>query len=212
MNLTSEESASLHSVENDAGCSASIIRWNPPRHIFLLKAVMAEKNLQSWSLDTSAPSLQISISLTKAVFLSTDTCLLDYWLKNNGQPNLGSVTKLIQRKSVQRAINCKYFPIIEMLLINTDIEPQVIYNFLKPFVFSLTPCIARCNYWWSTQKTKSSFYINLHAPAYPKGNLFYLLLRRFSSEQPWPCEWVSLREDVMWLNTGDSAVQEQGNF
>ena len=138
-------------MENDAESSASIIHWNPPCPIFLLKTVMAEQNLQSWSLDTSAPSLQISSSLTKVAFLSTDTCLLDYWLMNNGQSNLGSVTKLIQRRSEQWVINCNYFPFTEML-INTPIEPQVFYNFLKPSVFSLTPYIARRNYRWSTQK------------------------------------------------------------
>ena len=42
----------------------------------------------------------------------------------------------------------------------------------------------QCSDLGDPHRKKSSFYINLHAPAYPKANLFYLLLRRFSSGLP----------------------------
>ena len=49
---------------------------------------MAEQNLQSWSLDMSPPSPQI------VTFLSTETCLSNYWLLSGKQLNLSWVTEV----------------------------------------------------------------------------------------------------------------------
>ena len=49
---------------------------------------MAEKNLGSWSLDMSSLSLQTADFLVKRPFLSTNACLLNYWLLSSEQMNL----------------------------------------------------------------------------------------------------------------------------
>ena len=61
--ITSEESATLHSMENDAEPNI-LLQWFTeilsPTPFFPLKTVMAEQNLWSWFLDMNLPSAQIA--------------------------------------------------------------------------------------------------------------------------------------------------------
>ena len=52
---------------------------------------MAEQNLRSWCLDVHIFPRLLAF-LIKAPFLSTDTCLSNYWLMSSKQPNLSLVT------------------------------------------------------------------------------------------------------------------------
>ena len=60
---------------------------------FPLNIVMAEQNLQSWSLDTSLPSPQIALFSEWSTFPFYWHLPLDYWLLSGKQPNLSSVTE-----------------------------------------------------------------------------------------------------------------------
>ena len=63
---------------------------------FSLKPVMAEQNLQSWSPDISRLLPRLLASLIKALFLSVDTCLSNFWLMSSKQPDLDSITQLLK--------------------------------------------------------------------------------------------------------------------
>ena len=62
------ESASLHSMENPTSCLDDSLRFFFLPPFFLLKTIMAEQNLQSWSLDTSPPSSEIASFSDKNTF------------------------------------------------------------------------------------------------------------------------------------------------
>ena len=60
---------------------AWMIHWDASPPTFSpLRVIMAEHNLQSWSLDTNPPSPRWLAFFIEEPFLSSDTCLLNYWL------------------------------------------------------------------------------------------------------------------------------------
>ena len=76
-------------VQKPASCLNDSLRFSSSP--FSLKTVMAEQNLQSWSPDISHLLPRLLAFLIKALFLSTDTCLSNYWLMSSKQPNLDSI-------------------------------------------------------------------------------------------------------------------------
>ena len=81
-------------VQNPASCLNDSLRFSSSP--FSLKTVMAEQNLQSWSPDISHLPPRLLAFLIKALFLSMDTCLSNYWLMSSKQPDLDSITQLLK--------------------------------------------------------------------------------------------------------------------